>query len=169
MSILKTSLYSVITLSVALGIGYYWGKIYHDKKEVEIKKANQLIERVDYIPEIEEIIVDSINEPDNFASIDTSSNHEVTMDKFPSIEDSKVSYIISISAYSKLDQANAHVNQLLAKGLCAKSIWIPNYQSNGKKLHKVYLGVFDSYDNANKYLIQHKITQEAYIQKINRP
>ncbi len=77
-------------------------------------------------------------------------------------------FVISHSAYSLEDVAKAQKAQLAQKGFKCGYYYIPDYIPQGKPLYKVYIGPFDSRNDAEKLLASaKKLNSKAYISEVN--
>lgn len=165
----KQNIIALIVLIIVLIIGLFFGYLYNQEQHKKIEHVLALREQVDYVPQvINESNNDTIDCKEKSVPVVENNPKPIEKPSFPEIQNIEQSYIISISAFSKKTQAQGKVDQLAQNGHPAKFIWIPDYQPNGKKLFKVYVGAFSSYDLANQYLKENKLPKDAYIQKITK-
>lgn len=148
-----------------------------DIKNNADKNSVDVIEEEPVIDEQEDDILSKVAEIE-----DNTKKEEVLADKEPEVKKETPKkqeankwglklpcFVISHSAYSTEDQAQKIKSELAQKGFRSGYYYIPDFEKGGKPLYKVYVGPFDTRNDAEKLLASVKKEQKgAYVWEVGK-
>ncbi len=138
----------------------------NEANEIDYTSTESTVETAVSDEEVADAITESMLQAAQEKSVKTATIEKTTAQIDFKKPLNRPTWVISVSSVAKESIAIEKTKELRVAGKTADYYWIPDYVNGGNRYFKVFVGPFATKTEAQKYLANGDLTNDAYVLKV---